>query len=84
MVVLEDSPAFQLEVDSVNISFGGISALYNVSLAVEKGADFLIYGPIGQAPTMFPAIAMLDMLNAEGSDDFGITQTDGHPRQVLL
>ncbi|MBW1978895.1 MAG: ABC transporter ATP-binding protein [Deltaproteobacteria bacterium] len=51
MAVLKDAPDYQLEVEDVSISFGGIRALNNVSLSVRRGEIYSIIGPNGAGKT---------------------------------
>jgi tetrahydromethanopterin S-methyltransferase subunit H len=54
------------------------------ALPIMLGADFCVYGPLRNAGTVFPFVAMVDKFMAEGADDyFGITQDDEHPRRKL-
>jgi tetrahydromethanopterin S-methyltransferase subunit H len=49
------------------------------------GADFVLYGPIGNADRVFPVIAMGDVFAAESSDiEFGVAPPDSHPYRKLL
>ncbi|HOT07758.1 MAG: Tetrahydromethanopterin S-methyltransferase subunit H [Methanosaeta sp. PtaB.Bin039] len=44
------------------------------------GADFYLYGPIENAPMVFPAAAMVDIMKAESAVELGLeVQTDLHP-----
>ncbi len=44
------------------------------------GADYLLYGPIDLATLIFPAVAMVDIIVAESTREFGIeTQTETAP-----
>lgn len=53
-------------------------------LPMAFGADFIIYGPIDNAPVVFPMAAMVDKFIAEGAEDyFGVTQSNDHPRRRL-
>ena len=47
----EHNPDYQLEVQEVTLSFGGLIALNNVSFGVEKGKIFAIIGPNGAGKT---------------------------------
>ena len=51
MAVIEKDPPIQLEVSDLSISFGGIRALNDVSLAVKKGEIYSIIGPNGAGKT---------------------------------
>ncbi|MFO7619297.1 MAG: tetrahydromethanopterin S-methyltransferase subunit H [Thermoplasmata archaeon] len=54
------------------------------AMPIMLGADFCVYGPIRNAGTVFPFVAMADKFMAEGAEDyFGITQEEGHPRRKL-
>lgn len=49
------------------------------------GADFVLYGPIGNAERVFPVIAMADVFAAESfSLEFGVEPPDDHPFKKLL
>ncbi|MGQ4911687.1 MAG: tetrahydromethanopterin S-methyltransferase subunit H [Candidatus Thorarchaeota archaeon] len=49
------------------------------------GADFLLYGPIENAPRVFPSVAMADVLSAESAErEFGVEPPDNHPYRKLL
>ena len=49
------------------------------------GADFLLYGPIENAPRVFPSVAMADVFSAESAErEFGIEPDDDHPFRKLL
>jgi len=55
-------------------------------LAVLLGADYMIYGPVHNAPYIFPYTAMVDKLVSEGAEEyFGVEPLDiaGHPRSRL-
>jgi len=44
------------------------------------GADFYLYGPIENAPMVFPAAAMVDIMKAESIAELGLeVLTDNHP-----
>lgn len=46
----------------------------------HAGADFILYGPIGKADTVFPAVAMTDAVIAYAARLHGIrTRTKNHP-----
>jgi len=54
------------------------------ALPVLMGADFCVYGPIRNAPTVFPMVAMVDKFIAEGAEDyFGVHPSEDHPRRKL-
>ncbi len=54
------------------------------ALPVMLGADFCVYGPIRNAGSVFPFVAMVDKFIAEGAEDyFGVSQSDNHPRRKL-
>jgi tetrahydromethanopterin S-methyltransferase subunit H len=49
------------------------------------GADFYLYGPIENAPMVFPAAAMVDILKAECAEELGLEiLTEDHPRKKTL
>lgn len=49
------------------------------------GADFVLYGPIGNAERVFPVMAMGDVFSAESSNlEFGIEPPNDHPFKKLL
>jgi len=50
------------------------------ALIPEFSGDYTIYGPIDNAPKVFPAVAFVDKLVAEGGTDFFGTEVKGpHP-----
>jgi tetrahydromethanopterin S-methyltransferase subunit H len=49
------------------------------ALPVAWGADFIIYGPIGLSPTVFPAVAMVDAILAQALLDQGKIPDANHP-----
>ncbi|MDO9538259.1 MAG: tetrahydromethanopterin S-methyltransferase subunit H [Thermoplasmata archaeon] len=54
------------------------------ALPVMLGADFCVYGPIRNAPSVYPFVAMVDKFMAEGAEDyFGVSQDENHPRRKL-
>jgi tetrahydromethanopterin S-methyltransferase subunit H len=54
------------------------------ALPIIMGADFCVYGPIRNAGTIFPMVALTDKFVAEGAEDyFGIDSAEGHPRRKL-
>lgn len=54
------------------------------ALPIMLGADFCVYGPIRNAGTVFPFVAMIDKFIAEGAEDyFGVSQSVEHPRRKL-
>ncbi len=49
------------------------------------GADFLLYGPIENAPMVFPSAAMVSIIVAEAVNELGISpQADWHPIKKLV
>ncbi len=56
------------------------------SLIVQMmGADFILYGPIGSAERVFPAVAMADIFAAEAANlEFGTEPSVDHPFKRLL
>ncbi len=54
------------------------------NLPVLLGADFIYYGPIENAPLVFPNISMVNKLIAEGAEDyFGEDIYEDHPYYTL-
>lgn len=47
----EDAP-WLLQVENLSISFGGVQALFNITLAIKKGEIFSIIGPNGAGKTV--------------------------------
>ena len=53
-------------------------------MPVLLGANYCVYGPMRNAPMVFPAVAMADKFVAEGAEDyFGVKPSEGHPRRKL-
>ena len=53
-------------------------------LVVSFGGSFVLYGPIENAPLVFPYVAMVDKIMSEGAEDyFGVLPAKGHPRLKL-
>ncbi|RDE14886.1 MAG: tetrahydromethanopterin S-methyltransferase subunit H [Candidatus Thorarchaeota archaeon] len=49
------------------------------------GANFILYGPISNARTVFPVVAMADIFAAESSSvEFGVQPSENHPFRKLL
>jgi tetrahydromethanopterin S-methyltransferase subunit H len=49
------------------------------------GADFILYGPIGNADRVFPAVAMTDIFTAESAKmEMGLEPPENHPYRKLL
>ena len=63
----------QLEMQEVFLSFGGIKALINVSLSVEKGIIHAVIGPNGAGKT-----ALLNCINGVYHPDKGQIEFEGH------
>ncbi len=51
------------------------ASVYTVSM----GADFILYGPITSASTVFPAVATYEALLGYGEKWSGVEQVEGHP-----
>lgn len=51
-----------------------------LSLAVAVGADFLLYGPVEDAPVAFPAVAMVDTALSQLIVEDGEKLDKSHPR----
>jgi tetrahydromethanopterin S-methyltransferase subunit H len=48
------------------------------------GADWLIFGPLDNAPKVYPVIAMVDTFVSEAAEDyFSVAPGDDHPRRRL-
>lgn len=57
-----------------------VSGAILLTFSVLKGADFILYGPIRNAPWIYPAFAMIDALIAYGGKLQGIRpKTKNHP-----
>ena len=55
------------------------------AIVQTMGADYLLYGPIENAPLVYPVAAMADVLAAESSAmEFGIDPEENHPYHKLL
>ena len=56
------------------------------NLVVQSlGADFLLYGPIGNADRVFPVVAMADIFSAESAKmEMGLEPQANHPYRKLL
>lgn len=56
-------------------------AIYSavLGLPISWGADFILYGPIRNAPYVYPACAALDAMLAYGGRTMGIHPTKEHP-----
>jgi len=61
------SPAFEVSGSSVCV------------LPISWGADFILYGPIGSAPWVYPACATMDAMVAYGGQTVGTRPTREHP-----
>ncbi len=48
--------------------------------AVAQGADFVLYGPVEDAPTVFPAVAMVDTALSQIMIERGVRPGKEHPR----
>ncbi|HII06668.1 MAG TPA: tetrahydromethanopterin S-methyltransferase subunit H, partial [Methanotrichaceae archaeon] len=49
------------------------------------GADYYLFGPIENAPIVFPAAAMVDIMCAESAKELGLEVLDpNHPINKLL
>lgn len=49
------------------------------------GANFVLYGPISNAKTVFPVVAMADIFAAESASvEFGVQPSERHPFRKLL
>jgi len=55
-----------------------VAAVAAASVAV--GADFILYGPIEDAPYVFPAVAMTDTALSQLAMEKGIRPEIRHPR----
>ena len=54
------------------------------ALPIIMGADYCVYGPMRNARTVFPFVAMVDKFMNEGAEDyFGISPSEEHPRRKL-
>ena len=48
--------------------------------AAAVGADFLLYGPVEDAPSVFPAVAMVDTALSQIAIERGQKPAKDHPR----
>jgi branched-chain amino acid transport system permease protein len=62
-----------LKVDDVSLSFGGVAALAEVSLAIERGSIRAVIGPNGAGKT-----TLLNVLSGYYTPDGGTFALDGH------
>jgi tetrahydromethanopterin S-methyltransferase subunit H len=51
-----------------------------IASTVAIGGDFVLYGPVEHAPTVFPAVAMMDTALSQLAIERGIRPVEGHPR----
>ena len=61
--------------DAVTVAVGVVNAL-----PVAAGADFVIYGPLKNAETVYPAVAMIDAAYSQQMIEKRIRPGRGHPR----
>ena len=66
------SPAFEVSGSSVFV------------LPISWGADFVLYGPIGSAPWVYPACAAMDAMVAYGGQITGVRPTKEHPLHKIF
>ncbi len=53
-------------------------------VAATLACDYLLFGPIENAPAIWPVIAMVDALIAEANEDIGIEpQVEDHPANIV-
>lgn len=56
----------------------------SAGLQVLAGGDFVLYGPIENAETAFPVVAMTDILISEAAKDLEVWPSKGHPITRLI
>jgi tetrahydromethanopterin S-methyltransferase subunit H len=61
--------------DAVTVAIGVVNAL-----PVAAGADFVIYGPLKNAETIYPAVAMIDAAYSQQMIERRIRPSRDHPR----
>jgi tetrahydromethanopterin S-methyltransferase subunit H len=54
------------------------------AMQIVAGGDYLLYGPIENAPTVFPVAAMADIMIAEAVSDLDVLSVADHPRFLLI
>ena len=56
----------------------------SICLQQAAAGDFILYGPIENAPYIFPMAAMSDIMIAEAVADLGVEPASGHPINFLV
>ncbi|AEH60617.1 tetrahydromethanopterin S-methyltransferase, MtrH subunit [Methanosalsum zhilinae DSM 4017] len=56
----------------------------SIGMQIVSAGDFILYGPMENAPYVFPLVAMGDIMVCEAIEDMGIEHSDNHPINRLV